>query len=243
MSNPYVLLQIKETADEKEIRIALKRQIDLYCNGDENRKNSDGEYLKQIFYNAAKQLLNLESRKKIDMELACDRERFGLEKYFEKRKHNDVIGDEESSVSHNNYQQNSNMKNDVSKEKQRDIHNVYVCKYDGDFIGLFKKVQNPRGFNIWLGLDSDYIGVTYFYYNKEENINLGDECTVNGKSVISNCIINDSASIDEWRFRMYREGIIDEYSFGKATSSEMLKVMCYAADHYNISNNKNQNRK
>lgn len=48
-NNPYVLLQIRQKATESEIKKALKKQIEIYCGTNESRKNSDGEYLKEIF--------------------------------------------------------------------------------------------------------------------------------------------------------------------------------------------------
>lgn len=79
--NPYVLLQIKQTANENEIREALKKQIDLYCRREGNRKNNDGEYLHQIFRNAAKDLLDPEKRRKIDEEISKENELHGVVSY------------------------------------------------------------------------------------------------------------------------------------------------------------------
>lgn len=81
MNNPYTLLQIKQTANENEIREALKRQINLYCGREGNRKNNDNEYLHQIFRNAAKDLLDPEKRRKIDEEIAKENELHGVVPY------------------------------------------------------------------------------------------------------------------------------------------------------------------
>ena len=69
MNNPYTMLGVRQTATDSEIKEALKQKIKLYCSRDESRKNSDGEYLREIFTNAAKSLLDKEARAKIDRDI------------------------------------------------------------------------------------------------------------------------------------------------------------------------------
>lgn len=66
MYNPYAILGLRQTASNQEIRLALKKMVSIYCGNDESRKNSDGEYLKEIFCKAARDLLDSSTRKNID---------------------------------------------------------------------------------------------------------------------------------------------------------------------------------
>ncbi len=84
MTDPYTLLNIRQTATEQEIRQALKKQVELYCGREGNRKSSDGEYLHEMFREAAKKLLDPETRKKVDLELAEQQQRNGVVKYDQK---------------------------------------------------------------------------------------------------------------------------------------------------------------
>lgn len=83
MNNPYTMLGVRQTATDSEIREALKQKIKLYCSGDESRKNSDGEYLREIFTNAAKSLLDKESRAKIDRDIEENNKKNGIMPYTE----------------------------------------------------------------------------------------------------------------------------------------------------------------
>ena len=74
MSNPYVILGIPETATEKDIKIALKSKVSLFCGKDLNQKDIEGNYLFQRYNEAAKLLLNSESRKEIDRILNQEKE-------------------------------------------------------------------------------------------------------------------------------------------------------------------------
>lgn len=249
MNNPYVLLQIKETATESEIKRALKKQIDLYCSRDESRKNSDGEYLREVFVNAARDLLDPAKRSAIDASLASDRENFGLEKYYEKREKNKKSENSysESANSYTDYvpaynkQGGSVTKNEecskrAPQEEKMDISNVYICQQDDGCIGLFRRykwhgVLNGWG-NIYVGIDSDKVAASTFSGYKELKEELGLVIKNNGTSYITNCTIDDAISFDDMRFKLYRAFKIDRYTMGKATSEEMLEVMDYAADYY-----------
>lgn len=70
MTNPYIILGIKETATNAEIKEALKKQINTYCGLDDNAKDINGYYLKESFYEAANSLLDKEKRKQIDLDIS-----------------------------------------------------------------------------------------------------------------------------------------------------------------------------
>ena len=70
MTNPYIILGIKETATNAEIKEALKKQINTYCGLDDNAKDINGDYLKESFYEAANSLLDKEKRKQIDLDIS-----------------------------------------------------------------------------------------------------------------------------------------------------------------------------
>lgn len=233
MDNPYVILGIAETADDHEIKEALKKQINLFCGGDnDSRKNSDGEYLKEIFVQAARDLLSPEKRKKIDAKLAKDREKYALEI---------------SSKNKNEDGSNKTKKKDKKdkKEKKRNVKKLDICVYNKNCIGLFKRIEwvsssvelFPSSGIIYIGVDSNYVGMkTLLDMGISENkfSSVGEVCTVDYKKYVANCKIKKAISFDDMRFKLYRSGIIGPYTMGEATTREILDVMCYAADYYDL---------
>ena len=67
--NPYTTLCIRETATETEIKAAYRNLVKLYGN-DQDRKNSDNQYLVDIFTACRDALLNRQCRIVIDEEIA-----------------------------------------------------------------------------------------------------------------------------------------------------------------------------
>lgn len=252
MNNPYIILGVKETATNNEIKMALKKQVNLYCDGrNDSRKNGDGEYLKEIFVNAARDLLSPVKRKEIDKELAESRSKNALDVYTEKKKDSNTTKRRVvKSVSKKPEIERRKPAQEVAKvrkenEELKDVKNVEVCLYDDNCIGLFKIIEwckYPSSLYkysgiVYIGIDSSKIGMKRLYengYSVNCFIEPGDIWEVNGKRYLANCKINKTLSFDDMRFKLYRSGLISPYTIGKATASEMLEVMCYAADYFGI---------
>lgn len=70
MDNPYVVLNVHQSATNDEIEKARKTQLKEQCGIDQNIKNENGEYLSHVINQAADDLLNSEKRKEIDEKLS-----------------------------------------------------------------------------------------------------------------------------------------------------------------------------
>lgn len=260
-NNPYVILGIKETATASDIRKALKKQVDLYCGGgNDSRKNSDGEYLKEMFVKASRDLLSPIKRAAIDKELADIRSKNAIQIRTDNKK--------KSGTTKENPVSSATMKDEIERRKPvqkvvptqkeaeelKDVTNIEVCVYDNDCIGLFRKVEWVRYPStiykssgiIYVGVDSSKVGMRKLLDNGttlNKFIEPGDIWEVNNKSYLSNCTINKAVGFDDIRFKLYRSGLIGSYEMGKATASEMLEVMCYAADYFQLEKVKFQKNK
>lgn len=76
IKNPYMMLEVKESANDEEIKSAYRRLIKLY--GNNPNAQQDNYYLIQMFTSARKALLNHESRKIIDKKLTEERKQHSL---------------------------------------------------------------------------------------------------------------------------------------------------------------------
>lgn len=76
VTNPYFLLQLRESATEEEINEAFKKMIKKYP---ENAKNKDNEYIAQMLRVSRAALLNREARNILDSSLQADRKAHALE--------------------------------------------------------------------------------------------------------------------------------------------------------------------
>lgn len=257
MYNPYVILNVKETASDSEIRLALKKQVNIYCGGsNDSRKNSDGEYLKEMFVKAARDLLSPTKRKKVDSMLANSKKEHGLEVYSEKSK-KDTTEQGKSTVPKSDSLKSESpvkRKNNTAKvtkgknEEKKNIKDVDVCIYNEDCIGLFRKIEwvsypystfYDAGV-IYVGIDSNYIGMKSLARNGfpyESFSSAGTVHTIKDMTYLSNCTLDKTIGFDDLRFKLYRKGLIEPFEIGKATASEMLEVMCYAADYFDLEKN------
>lgn len=156
--NPYALLQIKQTATDSEIREALKRQINIYCGKDENRKDGDGEYLKDLFIVAARQLLDPEKRKIVNASLAKDREKYAIKDYHRETKEQNGKAEETVSIfslNEINLLDEENIIPLINKELVSKLKNDNNNKFRGlKCIGGFKKLEDS--FAIF-GADNSFI--------------------------------------------------------------------------------------
>lgn len=251
-NNPYVLLQIKETANSSEIRKALKRQIDKYCGIDEsngNRKNSDGKYLREMFVEAARSLLDPKKRAEIDKELAKLRKENGIELYSEQAsKKNNNAKSTSSEFTTRTTNGNVSVKRAVKTnvdEETIDVSKLHICVYNEDCIGLFKKrcVQFDgwwrKVIEIYESLDSNYTGIKVLCNEAKNSMNgkflkCGESIDFISRYYSSDCSIKSAISFDDMRFKLLKSGLIKPYKMGKATSSEMLEVLSQAYDYYNL---------
>ena len=80
------------------------------------------------------------------------------------------------------------------------------------------------------------------FFSKNEWKRIGTKIIVNNKSYVANCNMQNGMSFDDMRLIMYREGQIEPYEIGKATSQEMLEVLKYASSYYQLDQSV-QNRK
>ena len=138
----------------------------------------------------------------------------------------------------------------VLQDQSRDVSNVFVCVYDSNHVGLFKKTdwQSPSKYDFWgslsydagsvyEGVDSDYIALKTtheqtFDCNRWEVVGSGVKLSIG--DYIANCSMSDGMSFDDMRLIMYNAGNIGPYQFGKATSEEMLEVLKYAYNYYGL---------
>lgn len=100
IKNPYMMLQIKESATDEEIKSAYRGLVKLY--GKNPNAQQDSYYLIQMFTSARKVLLNPESRKIIDQKLTEERNKHSL-------KINEELKANNNQTSRNNQSQTINV--------------------------------------------------------------------------------------------------------------------------------------
>ena len=135
----------------------------------------------------------------------------------------------------------------------KDTRDIYVCVYDENEIGLFKKISyNTKPFksvmgykfksgNIYVGIDTDHIGISKthedeFNYDKWEPIGTYVKCNKN--KYISDCEIEKAINLDTIRLYMYSNEKLKDYIPGKATSKELIDVLIYSYEYLNMDINK-----
>lgn len=138
------------------------------------------------------------------------------------------------------------------QEEKKDISDVFVCVYNENCVGLFKKINwnskmvvgSPPAYDagsIYVGVESDYIGMKKTHsdiicVSRWEPA--GTKVVVDGKSYLANCNMKNGMSFDDMRLNMYGDGQIGSYEIGKASSQEMLDVLSYATRYYQLGNQK-----
>ena len=130
-----------------------------------------------------------------------------------------------------------------------DTNNLYICLYDFDKVGLFKKV-NYRGnlfcqynynyIDIYCGVDTEnvaiYISRTLSsiekWYRKKETIQ------IYGEEYSATCKIDSAINICAFKLMMYHEGIINDSNINLILSSEIPEMLKYAYEYFNIEEKK-----
>lgn len=141
------------------------------------------------------------------------------------------------------------------KEKLQDIKEVYICIYNENKIGFFKR-KKWSGYNvqsflglasgsgfIYEGMDSKYIGINMYspasdsgmmWFELDESIEDYSN-SVRYKAYTANCNMNHAISYDDMRLQMYKDYKIDYYESGKkATKKEMADTLRYAIEYYHL---------
>lgn len=151
----------------------------------------------------------------------------------------------------------SSKENGLSKEANEqsekiDVKDIYVCLYNTNEIGLFKKdrysMEHTRAF-LWHKLDYDFntYGEIYFGYNTSNiglvqlsedgrnchcQVDVGCPAKVGEKLYFSNVLINNSISFEDLRIKMAIDGQLGEYTLGQASHAEIIKVLTYAPNYF-----------
>ena len=125
------------------------------------------------------------------------------------------------------------------KSKEYDASAMFICQYDEEKIGLFKKTSGSKPinlfhdelvYNVYTGLDSDNIGI----FCKNLRVAVGETITIKFPHVhtfISTCNINKVMSYNDIRFKMYAE--LDNkntniINFEKTNTEEISQILMYA---------------
>ena len=141
------------------------------------------------------------------------------------------------------------------QDDRKNVSDIFICVYNDKHVGLFRKInwsskmRNQSSFSdyaeydagsIYIGIDSNYIGMKETHsYNICRNHwqSVGKKIIVDGKSYVSNCIMQNGMSFDDMRLIMYSDVQIGPYEIGKASSQEMIDVLKYASSYYQLDQN------
>ena len=131
----------------------------------------------------------------------------------------------------------------------KDTRDIYICVYDEDKIGVFKKISwHTRPYktyignkfnagNIYIGIDTDHIGMNKTHedtFNKDKWEPVGTYVKYGGKKYISDCEIKKAINLDTIRQYMYYNKKIQDYIPGNATSKEVVDTLIYAYEYLGI---------
>lgn len=122
-------------------------------------------------------------------------------------------------------------KNNID-EKQKTL-GVYICFYNFNQIGEFKQKfyidKNYKRYEIYEGIDNNYIGI------KKENEwqDIGTRVMVNGTIYECNCAMEDAEFMDTFRSMMYKNHLINSYQDGYVTQEEKEEIKKYALSYFN----------
>lgn len=137
----------------------------------------------------------------------------------------------------------------VSRKKNENeevnVSDIFVCVYNDEHVGLFRKVNYSNepdhdyydAGSIYVGVDSDYIGMKETHHNYHSAPvwrKAGARVKVDDHVYLCNCNMENGMSFDDMRLKMFEEGLIGSYKIGKASSEEMIEVLCYARSHYHL---------
>ena len=143
---------------------------------------------------------------------------------------------------YNNASENDKIK--IVSDKVIDTENLYICLYDDDKVGLFKKnnyrnenVPNYNYLDIYCGVDTNNVAIylSTILTSREKWCNNGEKIQVDGKDYFATCKINSAYNLESFKLMMYHEGIINDSNINIILSSEMPEMINYAYSYFNVS--------
>ena len=143
---------------------------------------------------------------------------------------------------YNNASENDKIK--IVSDKVIDTENLYICLYDDDKVGLFKKknyrneiVPNYNYLDIYCGVDTNNVAIylSTILTSREKWCNNGEKIQVDGKDYFATCKINSAYNLESFKLMMYHEGIINDSNINMILSSEMPEMINYAYSYFNVS--------
>lgn len=160
------------------------------------------------------------------------------------KQYNDLSQEEILSLSH------------VPKKKETlyDIESLYVCLFNKDKVGLFKKNnyavqgsnttyrisslpvdQRKENGYLYITLDSHYLFLERINFGDNQGrlmLPIGTSIIIDEVKFVVNCIVDEIVPFDEIRKLMKEEKIIDHFKEGIASNEEMYAVLKYASERY-----------
>ena len=138
--------------------------------------------------------------------------------------------------------------------KAVDTNNLYICLYDFDKVGLFRKVNykgnlfcqyNYNYIDVYCGVDTDNVAIYVSrtlspiekWYKKKEKIQ------IYGEEYNATCKIDSAINICAFKLMMYHDGIIDDSNCNIILSSEILGIIDYANRYYKIEEKQSKKQK
>ena len=143
---------------------------------------------------------------------------------------------------YNNASENDKIK--IVSDKVIDTENLYICLYDDDKVGLFKKtnyrneiVPNYNYLDIYCGVDTNNVAIylSTILTSREKWCNNGEKIQVDGKDYFATCKINSAYNLESFKLMMYHEGIINDSNINMIFSSEIPEMINYAYSYFNVS--------
>ncbi len=131
-------------------------------------------------------------------------------------------------------------------EKKEDVSSLYICTYDDNKVGLFKRINYNSNYyfilgnyydagSIYVGYNSDYIGIKETHYNDQQCDSwrkVGKRVDLDNGSYVANCNMKSAESFDDMRLKMAMAEELDTYEIGKASQREIIDVLKFAQRFY-----------
>jgi len=142
------------------------------------------------------------------------------------------------------YNSISDDKMSLVQDKVLDTENLYICLYDEDKVGLFKKnnyrneiVPNYNYLDIYCGVDTNNVAIylSTILTSREKWYNNGEKIQVSGEDYFATCKINSAYNLESFKLMMYHEGIISDSNINMIFPSEISEMINYAYSYFNVS--------
>lgn len=142
------------------------------------------------------------------------------------------------------YNSISDDKMSLVQDKVLDTENLYICLYDEDKVGLFKKnnyrneiVPNYNYLDIYCGVDTNNVAIylSTILTSREKWYNNGEKIQVSGEDYFAICKINSAYNLESFKLMMYHEGIISDSNINMIFPSEISEMINYAYSYFNVS--------